>query len=174
MDCMRYVRHRSVLRWISYWMIVTSAVVMTLSTVAPGLCPEVGKQLLILLSLLWMWALGVWCAHAECAEWVGCLLQYTFGCFSYTVFVHVVAKQNTCYLSIVTVHEVRGPFEKFGVSRYYSESELCGGALTVSSLGKRCTYNALPTPRKRDADRCKLQEDSGTGGFLTSELTFHG
>jgi hypothetical protein len=28
--------------------------------------------------------------------------------------------------------ELRGPFEKFLNSPYYSESELCGGAMTVS------------------------------------------
>jgi hypothetical protein len=54
--------------------------------------------------------------------------------------------------------DVRGPFEKFVDSPYYFESELCGGAVTVSfwsnSLGKRCTsYNAPPTSQKRAADR---------------------
>jgi hypothetical protein len=28
--------------------------------------------------------------------------------------------------------QLRGPFEKFVDSRYYSESEICGGAVTVS------------------------------------------
>jgi hypothetical protein len=45
---------------------------------------------------------------------------------------------------------IRRPFEKFVDSSYYSESELCGGAVTVSfrstCLGKRHTsYNAPPT-----------------------------
>jgi hypothetical protein len=52
---------------------------------------------------------------------------------------------------------VRGPFAKFVDSPYYSESEVCGGAVTVSfrttPLRKRCTsYNAPPTSRKRAAD----------------------
>jgi len=29
-------------------------------------------------------------------------------------------------------HIIRGPFDKFVDSPYYSESELCGGAVTVS------------------------------------------
>jgi hypothetical protein len=50
--------------------------------------------------------------------------------------------------------QLRGPFEKFVDSLYYSESELCGGAVTVSfrstSLGKWCTcYNSLPTSQER-------------------------
>jgi hypothetical protein len=34
--------------------------------------------------------------------------------------------------SLKIYNMVRGPFEKFVDSRYYSESELCGGAVTVS------------------------------------------
>jgi hypothetical protein len=58
---------------------------------------------------------------------------------------------------------IRGPFEKFVDSPYYSESELCGGAVTVSfrstSFGKQCnSYNAPPpTSRKRAADRWSLR-----------------
>jgi hypothetical protein len=33
---------------------------------------------------------------------------------------------------MVQAVQIRGPFEKFGDSPYYSESELCGGAVTVS------------------------------------------
>jgi hypothetical protein len=51
--------------------------------------------------------------------------------------------QGQLYL---TLH-IRGPFAKFVDSPYYSESELCGGAVTVSfsstSLGKRCTSITL-------------------------------
>jgi hypothetical protein len=58
--------------------------------------------------------------------------------------------------SFVILKHLRGPFEKFVDSPYYSESEICGGVVTVSfrstSLGKRCTsYNAPPTSRKRAA-----------------------
>jgi hypothetical protein len=65
--------------------------------------------------------------------------------------------------SITTVNgNMRGPFEKFADSPYYSESEFCGGAMTVSfrsiSLEKWCTsYNAPPTYRKRAADRWSLR-----------------
>jgi hypothetical protein len=52
--------------------------------------------------------------------------------------------------------QLRGSFEKLVDSPYYSESELCGGVVTVSilkylrtSLGKRCTsYNPPHTSRK--------------------------
>jgi hypothetical protein len=36
------------------------------------------------------------------------------------------------YLSLFDPFFVQGPFEKFVDSPYYSESELCGGAVTVS------------------------------------------
>jgi hypothetical protein len=57
---------------------------------------------------------------------------------------------------------VRMPFGKFVDSPYYSESEICGGAVTVSfqstSLGKRCTScNAPPTSRKRATDGWSLR-----------------
>jgi hypothetical protein len=60
----------------------------------------------------------------------------------------------------------RRTFKKFLVSPHYSESELCGGAVTVS-FSKRCTsYNAPPTSRKRDADRWSL------GNFLPGSSLF--
>jgi hypothetical protein len=70
-----------------------------------------------------------------------------------------------------TRNELRGPFAKFLDSPYYSEFELCGGAVTVFFrrilLGKRCTfYNALPTSRKRAADRWSL------GNFLPRSSLF--
>jgi hypothetical protein len=37
------------------------------------------------------------------------------------------------YISLLA--DVRGPFAKFANSPYYSESELCGGAVTVSFSG---------------------------------------
>jgi hypothetical protein len=71
-------------------------------------------------------------------------------------FIQPVAQRWTTELYRKIVN-VRGPFAKFVDSPYYSESELCGGAVTVffrsSSLSKRCTYNAPPTSRKRAADR---------------------
>jgi hypothetical protein len=64
-----------------------------------------------------------------------------------------------------------GPLAKFVDSSYYSESELSGGAVTVSFrsiyLGKRCTsYKAPPTSRKRVADRWSLWN------FLPRSSTF--
>jgi hypothetical protein len=58
--------------------------------------------------------------------------------------------------------ELRGSFEKFVYSPYYSELELCGSAVMVSFrstfLGKRCTsYNAPPTSRKRVVVRWSLR-----------------
>jgi hypothetical protein len=58
---------------------------------------------------------------------------------------------------------IRGPFTKFVDPPYYSEPELCGGAVTVSffritSLGKQCTsFDAPPPSRKRTADRWSLR-----------------
>jgi hypothetical protein len=43
--------------------------------------------------------------------------------------------RTTLYAMLVAVVDslyVRGPFERFVDSPYYSESELCGGAVTVS------------------------------------------
>jgi hypothetical protein len=74
---------------------------------------------------------------------------------------------------------VRGPFERFVDSPYYSESDLCGGAVTVS-------FSEVP-PLRSDAfvtalhplfenvlqTVClKFQEDSRTGGFLLRSSVF--
>jgi hypothetical protein len=67
--------------------------------------------------------------------------------------------------------ELRGPFEKFLDSPYYSESELCGGAVTVffevpplASDAHLTTLHPLLENVLQTVCR-KLQEDSGTGGF---------
>jgi hypothetical protein len=69
--------------------------------------------------------------------------------------------------------KLRGPFEKFVDSPYYSGSVLCEGEVTSHfrsiSLGKRCaSYNIQLKSRKRAADR--LPQASGGA----SELPFHG
>jgi hypothetical protein len=76
---------------------------------------------------------------------------------------------------------VRGPFEKFVDTPYHSESELCGGAVTVpffevTPLASDALLTTLhPLLRNVLQTVCrKLQEDSGTGSFLTSELPLHG
>jgi hypothetical protein len=69
---------------------------------------------------------------------------------------------------------IQRPFEKFVLLPYYSKLELCGGAATVS-ISKylpwqamhflQCSIHFLKT--------CKLQEDSGTGGFDLSSSFLH-
>jgi hypothetical protein len=60
-----------------------------------------------------------------------------------------------------TLRDIRGPFEKFMDSPYYSESELCGDAVTVS-FSKYLPWQAMhfykapPTSRKRASDRWSL------------------
>jgi hypothetical protein len=67
---------------------------------------------------------------------------------------------------------VRGPFEKFIDSPYYSELELCGGAVTVSFskyLHPLLEYMLQTICRK-------LEEDIGLGGFdllITLRFIFH-
>jgi hypothetical protein len=66
---------------------------------------------------------------------------------------------------------VRGPFEKFVDSAYYSESVLCGGAVTVFFEVPPLASDALLTTlyplleNELQTVYRKLQEDSGTGGF---------
>jgi hypothetical protein len=62
--------------------------------------------------------------------------------------------------------QLRGQFEKFEDSPYYSESEVCGGAMTVSF--SKCLpwqamhfLNAPPTS----------QEDSETGGIESTNFS---
>jgi hypothetical protein len=43
------------------------------------------------------------------------------------------------------IHTPQGPFEKFVDSLYYSESELCGGAVTVSFRSTSLGSDALLT-----------------------------
>jgi hypothetical protein len=85
--------------------------------------------------------------------------------------------------------KVREPFEKFVYSPYYSESELCGGVVTVSfskylPLASDAFLTTLhPLFENVLQTFCrKLQEGSGRDGFdllttskfLASELPFHG
>jgi hypothetical protein len=62
---------------------------------------------------------------------------------------------------------IRGPFAKLVDSPYYSESELCGGAVTVS-FSKYLRWQAmhfLQRCTRFSKSAAKPQEDSGTGGF---------
>jgi hypothetical protein len=75
---------------------------------------------------------------------------------------------------------IRGPFEKFVDPPYYSESELCGGAMTVSFSkylpGQAMHFLQLPTPFSKTCCRPfaarfrRIVEQA----VLTSELPFHG
>jgi hypothetical protein len=74
-------------------------------------------------------------------------------------------------LSIIISFYIRSPFAKFVDSPNYSESELCGGAVTVfSEVPALATDTLFPTlhPLFENVLQTvcrKLQEDSGTGGF---------
>jgi hypothetical protein len=67
-----------------------------------------------------------------------------------------------CYLQYWHRYlEIQGPFAKFVDSPYYSESELCGGAVIVSFL----KYLQPLLENMLQIVCHKLQEDSGAGGF---------
>jgi hypothetical protein len=76
--------------------------------------------------------------------------------------------------------ELRGPFEKFMDSPYYSESELCRGAVTVSfskylpwqamHFLQRSTHFSKTCSRPFVASIKRIVEQAD----LTSELPFHG
>jgi len=75
---------------------------------------------------------------------------------------------------------VQGLFENFVDSPYYTESELCGGAVMVSffevsSLASGALLTMLhPLFKNVLQTVChKLQADSGTGGFDLSRLFLH-
>jgi hypothetical protein len=65
--------------------------------------------------------------------------------------------------------KTRRPFVKFVDSPYYAESELCGGAVTVS-LSKYLTHFSKTFCRKFAANCRRIVEQA----VLTSELHFHG
>jgi hypothetical protein len=71
---------------------------------------------------------------------------------------------------------VRGPSEKFVDSPYYSESELCGGAVTVSFFEvPPLVSDALLTFLQRSTHFSKTCcRPLITWKFLASELPFHG
>jgi hypothetical protein len=74
---------------------------------------------------------------------------------------------------------IREPFEKFMDSHYYSESELCGGAVTVSFFqATPLASDALLTTLHPLLENVlqtvcrKLQEDNETGSFLPRSSLF--
>jgi hypothetical protein len=68
---------------------------------------------------------------------------------------------------------IRGPLEKFMDSPYYLESEICGGAVTVSFL-KYLPWQAMFFLQRSTHFSKMCCIPSITSKFLGSELPFHG
>jgi hypothetical protein len=89
--------------------------------------------------------------------------------------VHVLWVVLCCVVSMLPPSSgyVRGPFTKFLESPYYSESELCGGAVTVS-FSKYLLWQAMHFLQRSNhftKTRCR---PLNTSEFLASELHFRG
>jgi hypothetical protein len=69
-------------------------------------------------------------------------------------------------------HSIRGPSAKFVDSPYYSQSELCGGAVTVS-FSKYLPWQAMHLQRSTHFSK-KCCRPLITSKLLASELPFHG
>jgi hypothetical protein len=83
--------------------------------------------------------------------------------------------KTTCVLHRVATgrDNIRRPFEKFVDSPYYSESELCGGAVTVS-FSKYLPWQATYFLQRSIYFSKMCCRPFITSKFLTSELPFHG
>jgi hypothetical protein len=68
---------------------------------------------------------------------------------------------------------LRGPSEKFVDSPYYSESELCGGAVTVS-FSKYLPWQAMHFLQRSTHFSKTCCKPLITSKFFASELPFHG
>jgi hypothetical protein len=101
--------------------------------------------------------------------------------FAFLKTVYFSFKDTVAFKSRFERTYIRGPFEKFVDSPYYSELELCGGAVTVS-FSKYLPWQAMHFLQRShpllenvlQTVCCKLQEDSGTGGldFLSPEIAW--
>jgi hypothetical protein len=69
--------------------------------------------------------------------------------------------------------DIRGPFAKFVALPYYSESEICGGAVTVSS-SKYLPWQAMHFLQRSTHFSKTCCRPLNTSKFLASELHFHG
>jgi hypothetical protein len=78
---------------------------------------------------------------------------------------------NRSWLNCFTIH-VRGSFEKFVDSPNYSESELCGGAVTVS-FSKYFPWQAMHFLQRSTHFSKTCCRPVITSKFLASELPFH-
>jgi hypothetical protein len=77
-----------------------------------------------------------------------------------------------CQLSVL-LNNLRGPFQKFVDSPYYSESELYGGPVTVSFL-KYLSWQAMHFLQRSTYFSKTCCRPLITSKFLTSKLPFHG
>jgi hypothetical protein len=75
--------------------------------------------------------------------------------------------------SVRSILNVRGPFEKFVDSHYYSESELCGGAVPVS-FSKYLLFQAMHFLQRSTHFSKTCCRPLITSKLLTSELRSHG
>jgi hypothetical protein len=71
------------------------------------------------------------------------------------------------------ISQIRGPLAKFVDSPYYSESVLCGGAVTVS-FSKYLPWQAMHFLQRSAHFSKTCCRPLITSKFLASELTFHG
>jgi hypothetical protein len=82
-------------------------------------------------------------------------------------------KLQTLKLPVKTIAiYLRGPFEKFVDSPYYSESELCGGAVTVY-FSKYLPWQAMHFLQRSTHFSKTCCRPLITSKFLASELPFH-
>jgi hypothetical protein len=74
---------------------------------------------------------------------------------------------------VVVLKYVRGPFANFVDPTYYSESELCGGAVTVS-FSKHLPWQAMHFLQHSTHFSKTCCRPLITSKFLASKLPFHG
>jgi hypothetical protein len=86
----------------------------------------------------------------------------------------VTCLAHSCFLiQSYETHYVRGPFEKFVDSPYYSESELCGDAVTISFL--KCLPRQVKHFLQRSTHFSKTCcRPLIASNFFASELPSHG
>jgi hypothetical protein len=80
---------------------------------------------------------------------------------------------NIAYAVYYRYTYIRGPFEKFVDSPYYSESELCEGAVTVP-FSKYLPWQAMHLLKRSTHFSKTCCRPLITSKFLASELPFHG
>jgi hypothetical protein len=112
--------------------------------------------------------------------WRGSLLKhrddftFNFECIITTV-IDAASLKNQSVINFMGKcdMEMRGPFENFLYSPYYSKSELCGGAVTVS-LSKYLPWQAMHFLQRSTHFSKTCCRPLITSKFLASELPFHG